>query len=223
MKICKKCNEEKEESEFYKEKSTKDWLRCYCKKCDDKIKTEWCRQKSKDRGATPRYYTLDSREDFEKGIKYCPCCKTKKALSEFSCNKAAKNGIDFHCKECKKELVKKYDSPEDRHERYIKNKCRMRNNKLKKDFGITLEQYNEMLYNQNNRCAICGKHQNENKKALAVDHSHINGKVRELLCGNCNAAVGFVQENSQIARLLANYIDKHKEASSELSPYTKPL
>ncbi len=54
------------------------------------------------------------------------------------------------------------------------------------DFDITLEDYNEILYNQNGCCAICDAHHTEFKKALAVDHCHETGRIRGLLCNGCN-------------------------------------
>jgi hypothetical protein len=68
--------------------------------------------------------------------------------------------------------------------------------KLKFRYGITPEQYAEMLMTQNNRCAICGNKEsainiNTNKiQKLAVDHCHTTGKVRGLLCQDCNRGIG---------------------------------
>ena len=68
--------------------------------------------------------------------------------------------------------------------------------KLKERYNITLEQYAELLTLQNNRCAICGNEEtavnvNTNKiQKLAVDHCHKTGKVRGLLCQDCNRGIG---------------------------------
>src|ERR1700690_1237801 len=67
---------------------------------------------------------------------------------------------------------------------------------LNKKFGITIAIYEEMLKNQNGGCAICGKP--PLKKALAVDHCHITGKNRELLCTNCNQAIGHAKDNPEL-------------------------
>lgn len=211
MKLCKSCDTIKDESEFYKNRRMKDGLGCYCKICESKKKTERLRRKSRELGKSPRYYTLDAREDRKNGIKFCPGCKRKRLLTEFSSNKAARDGIASHCLECSRLLSKKHHNPETRHTDYVRNKSRIRNNKLLREFGMTLEEYNLMLYDQDHKCAICGKSEKENKKALAVDHSHITGKVRELLCNNCNAAVGFLQDSPEIARLMVGYLEKHKE------------
>ena len=71
-----------------------------------------------------------------------------------------------------------------------------RNRKWKKRYGITPERYDEMVKIQNNRCLICGNEEiakhNYTKKVqkLAVDHDHITGKVRGLLCQDCNQGLG---------------------------------
>jgi Recombination endonuclease VII len=57
---------------------------------------------------------------------------------------------------------------------------------LVRNFGITLEQYKEMLQAQNECCAVCGKHAETEGRALAVDHDHSTGEVFGLLCYVCN-------------------------------------
>lgn len=57
---------------------------------------------------------------------------------------------------------------------------------LVRNFGITLEQYKEMLQAQNECCAVCGKHAETEGRALAVDHDHSTGEIFGLLCYVCN-------------------------------------
>jgi len=61
-----------------------------------------------------------------------------------------------------------------------------RNSHLLRNFGITQEQYNALLSSQDNRCAICLKHQDESGVNFAVDHDHVTSEIRGLLCGFCN-------------------------------------
>lgn len=150
--------------------------------------------------------TLEARELRGNGQKYCPKCKEIKLLEEF--NKSKSNGgYSSHCTLCSRELGKKYHNPEKKREEYKQNKEAVRNDRLKRKFGITLKEYNIKLDNQKSKCMICGKTAEDNKKALAVDHNHETGEVRDLLCGNCNAAVGFVQENVAIAKKMVKYIE----------------
>jgi hypothetical protein len=65
---------------------------------------------------------------------------------------------------------------------------------LKKTYGITLEQYNKLLVEQNYSCYICQKSITEFKKRLAVDHNHKTGEIRGLLCMWCNKALGLFHD-----------------------------
>ncbi len=84
------------------------------------------------------------------------------------------------------------------------------NYKLKKHYGISLEDYNRMLSDQKGLCAICGcPETTSTKKRLAVDHDHKTGKIRSLLCRACNVSVGLLKESPVTALNLRNYLLKH--------------
>lgn len=82
-----------------------------------------------------------------------------------------------------------------------------RNQRLKLKYGITVEQYDQMLTNQNGVCACCGKP--PGKRRLHVDHNHQTGQIRELLCVNCNVAIGNVKEDPKLLQRLAEYLMRH--------------
>lgn len=67
-----------------------------------------------------------------------------------------------------------------------------RRSELKRRFGITPEQYDEMLAEQEGVCAICGKEQGG--RTLAVDHDHSTGEVRGLLCTTCNVHLAWLED-----------------------------
>jgi hypothetical protein len=83
---------------------------------------------------------------------------------------------------------------------------------LKKKYGITLKEYNELLESQNYVCSICGKKENhihnktKKKTDLAVDHCHDTGKIRGLLCTNCNIGIGYFKNNSDLLIAAAEYL-----------------
>jgi hypothetical protein len=83
----------------------------------------------------------------------------------------------------------------------------LKNAKLKKNFGITLNDYESMLANQNGVCAICG---DVGTKALHVDHCHTSGKVRGLLCFRCNNGIGQFKESEKIMIAAIEYIKAYK-------------
>lgn len=77
---------------------------------------------------------------------------------------------------------------------------------IKKKFGISVEQYNQMFAAQSGTCAICSRHQSQFKTRLAVDHNHKTGEVRGLLCDPCNRAIGLLQESEQSLLKAVEYI-----------------
>ena len=100
-------------------------------------------------------------------------------------------------------------------DRYYANKKRfskrhphkIKNDQLRIKFGITLDQYNEMLVKQDGVCAIC-KQKCETGKSLAVDHCHKTKKVRGLLCQYCNTGFGQFREKREHLVSAILYYDK---------------
>ena len=87
-----------------------------------------------------------------------------------------------------------------RAKRYRQNhRAEDKHNKLMRAYGIGLEQYDELFLAQGGRCAICGKHQTELPRALAVDHNHETGEVRGLLCSKCNTSLVIVENRELLA------------------------
>ncbi|WP_277474977.1 endonuclease VII domain-containing protein [Klebsiella variicola] len=80
---------------------------------------------------------------------------------------------------------------------------------LKRNFGLTLEAYNVMLSAQGGVCAICGGN-NPNGRSLAVDHDHETGKIRQLLCSNCNTGIGLLKDNPELLIRASAYLLRHK-------------
>ena len=89
-----------------------------------------------------------------------------------------------------------------------------RNARLKHRYGITAADYDRMYTEQGGRCAICGKTASAGnspghwKDKLAVDHCHETGKVRGLLCNDCNAGIGHLG-NESVALSAARYLRLH--------------
>lgn len=81
-----------------------------------------------------------------------------------------------------------------------------RNTALKTKFGITLAEYEEMFDKQNGVCAICLQQEVLKNKRLAVDHNHVTGKIRGLLCGKCNKGLGLFSDDFQLIMKAVNYL-----------------
>ncbi|EIM6622183.1 endonuclease VII domain-containing protein [Salmonella enterica] len=85
-----------------------------------------------------------------------------------------------------------------------------RNSHLMTKYGITLERYNELSEAQNHVCAICGNAETRvihgTLTSLCVDHCHQSGKVRGLLCANCNRAIGLIKDNTELLKNAVRYL-----------------
>lgn len=108
-------------------------------------------------------------------------CGKIKPLSEFYQNWdknkcGGKYYYRWRCKDCEKIYVaQKTKTPKGR------------NTYLKRQFGISYQEYQSLFLAQNSACAICKKQVDYN---LCVDHDHNTGQVRGLLCRNCNSGIG---------------------------------
>lgn len=89
---------------------------------------------------------------------------------------------------------------------YKNNPDRVKEQKLRKEYNISLDQYNEMFEKQEGRCMICGKHQDDLKQKLAVDHCHKTKKIRGLLCNACNRGLGYLKDDPKIVENALKYL-----------------
>lgn len=87
------------------------------------------------------------------------------------------------------------------------NPDKVKNTELRARFGITLEDYNSMIEKQGGVCAICGKEEPYNGYSLSVDHCHATGKVRGLLCSNCNRAIGLFKDSLEVIEKAISYLE----------------
>jgi len=95
---------------------------------------------------------------------------------------------------------------------YLNNKERIKRNDKKrflKIYGPTIEKFEKLLVKQGGGCAICGQ-VNKNGKSLFVDHNHMNGKVRGLLCVKCNFILGISNDDIDLLRKAINYLGGRK-------------
>lgn len=76
---------------------------------------------------------------------------------------------------------------------------------LKNKYGITYEEYQSKIQNNNGCCPICC--QIIGDKA-ATDHNHNNGKVRDIICRSCNLWIGFIEKNRNLIQPMLNYLNK---------------
>jgi hypothetical protein len=97
-----------------------------------------------------------------------------------------------------------------KYRRTPKGKKLSRRAKIKCEYSMTEQYYDELCQRQGGKCAICGRHRSEFKRRLFIDHDHETGKVRGLLCMMCNTAIGLMKDD--ISRLLvaAMYLEENR-------------
>lgn len=157
--------------------------------------------------------------------KWCPTCKQDKDSTEFYADKSRKNDLSYQCKTCTNLKQENYRSIPQNRERainrsrewYTENKERARqyakenfdlavyrDREFRRKYGITLDDYEILVEQQNAECQIC----TDSSKQLVVDHDHNTGKVRGLLCAKCNAGLGMFQDDSKLLIQAAKYLEK---------------
>lgn len=91
-----------------------------------------------------------------------------------------------------------------------KDKIRARNKRrhFRRKYGLEPEHVTEMIARQGGGCAIC----NEVTLRMHVDHDHLTGKVRAILCFRCNAALGLLRDRADLVERMAQYVRTHQGA-----------
>jgi uncharacterized protein YtpQ (UPF0354 family) len=97
-------------------------------------------------------------------------------------------------------------------QRKIYSPKKEKQNKLKYIYGLSLQEFNLIYKQQKGRCKLCGRKirkQSINSlrsKTAMVDHNHVTGKIRGLLCCRCNLAIGLFDDNSSLLKKAAKYV-----------------
>ena len=130
--------------------------------------------------------------------KMCSTCHEIKPLNEFGPELRRVSGKQAICLDCANRFRKRTAEDIKRHN-------------LKYQHGITIEDYDRMYEAQEGKCGICKKLMTEPH----VDHCHKSGKIRELLCGNCNLGIGNLQDDIEILLNAIEYVRKHNGSDDQ--------
>lgn len=201
--ICRKCRETKDLSE-YALMARRGWKKANtCRKCIQARQKEWVEN---------RRATFDVRSIDMHQLVSCPRCKNHKEASLFTLATARKNGLSIWCKDC----IKAYDR-----ERYKENPQKKLESakwyQVKSKFGLTRDQWSEKFKSQDGKCPICFRNMAElpltlqDKRGACVDHDHKTGKVRDLLCSRCNQGIGLLGDNAELLERAALYLRRHSD------------
>jgi hypothetical protein len=195
-KTCTCCTKTKSTKEFYKDSRSPDKLNARCKDCIKEYKAQ----------------LAEKREVVAPGTMLeCQKCRQKKeAAKHFYTHPTSKSGYSTtRCKSCMSDYYQNGNrQPQERTPELIEYQ---RNYQLMKNYGITSEEYDAKLEEQNGQCAICGATEPGcGWEYFAVDHDHETLKVRELLCTSCNWMLGHARDMAEILEAGAAYLRRHR-------------
>ncbi len=162
----------------------------------------------------------------------CSKCKAEKPLAEFRKRPERKRGYQSRCMVCQAEDAKTPHRRAKANQKTYEFRMRLKQRDYKEyrrrereanltRYGIGIEGYAEMFAAQDGKCAICGGQPCGNRwtrdaetgekreQRFSVDHCHKTGKVRALLCGQCNRGIGDFKDNPELMRKAAEYVEKH--------------
>jgi hypothetical protein len=134
-----------------------------------------------------------------------PNCMQFKPISEFSKRAASSDGLNRYCKECMSRYYRSQSPSRSKRKKGGASSSREASYRrhLKRKYNMTPEEFEALSVAQGGKCAICSR---EGK--LVVDHDHESGKVRGLLCKNCNYTV---TGDLNWARAVVRYLEAHSE------------
>ncbi|WP_460073240.1 endonuclease VII domain-containing protein [Streptomyces sp. YKOK-I1] len=160
-------------SAFAANRSRPDGLQVNCRECA----AEYYRKRQEARGRTVR-----AKVDVPDGHKLCRTCGEIKPHGEWHRNATASDGLSTRCRACRA--------------------VQSRQDHLKRQYGITEAERDELVASQGGVCCICLAAPPEH-----VDHCHETGRVRGVLCFSCNAALGQFKDRPDAIRRAAAYVE----------------
>jgi len=200
-KTCSKCGKEKAVTEFGVDNSRQDDLNGRCKKCHNLISRE-----------TTVRRRLGTKTQFLRPIAihndmhWCATCKKVHHKSKFNCSSTSKSGLNNSCKLSNSLAYKKSRKSLLEHKGIAyKHSCRMR--AMKQNYGLTEPQFQDLMNLQKGVCKICSKDFGLQKKSAFVDHDHLTGDVRGLLCQQCNSLLGYARDDIHVLLKAATYLE----------------
>jgi hypothetical protein len=193
-KTCRDCGETKPLYEFHVDRQTKDGRRHNCAICATAYQIA---RRDRVRGRPPRR-TAPGRKVMAPGVitlaKSCTRCGNLRQAADFTRANNASDQLSNVCRFCQQQSWATRDADA---------RARDRRRLLKRVFGLTPEEFDDLLISQSGRCAIC----NEPLIDLTIDHDHQTGAVRGLLDSWCNRGLGHFRDDPDRLRSAAEYLE----------------
>jgi len=164
-------------------------------------------------------------------MKTCSKCKVEKPAEDFYRRSGMPHLLASQCRDCSRAQCRSYHA---RHHEELKQKDAAyrsanrqkrrdstarflvvnpdypRKNALKRNYGLTIHQFDALLRAQGGGCAVCGATESGGRiKNLSVDHCHASKKVRGLLCNNCNRGIGLLGDSPVLLSKASAYVVAH--------------
>lgn len=216
-KRCPRCETVKDSAEFHRTKSARDGLQPYCSQCSLIVRREWAARHAESIAAKQAEKLL--RGAASSSPKTCTKCGATKPAQAFYLHRGTRDGRSTHCIDCQTARTRDWNAA-NRAKIAAQNAAARdaRGENWRRDqrhlwlrrYGLTPETYDQMLMDQSDACAICLQPERSidartgEPRRLAVDHCHTTGRVRGLLCGHCNRAIGqFADDHERLSRAAA--------------------
>lgn len=155
---------------------------------------------------------LGTYPSIKNGKKHCNKCDKDLSLDCFARRENPVNGSGYHsyCRKCEVVISKEY-----RRTNRVAVKRTLKVSEWKTVYGLTENQYNDILTEQSGGCAICGQTysyiRNGERIGLCVDHDSVSGAVRGLLCSKCNIGIGSLEHNIELIAKAIRYLERRKD------------
>ncbi|MFE1833783.1 endonuclease VII domain-containing protein [Streptomyces sviceus] len=176
-KECRKCGRDLPPAAFARDKNRRDGLQVHCRECVAEYSAAHYRRRREAMGKPVR-----EQVEVPDGHKLCRTCGEIKPWSEWHRNATASDGLSTRCKTCRA--------------------AQNRRDHLKRQYGLTEAERDELIASQGGVCCICLAAVPEH-----VDHCHKTGRVRGVLCFSCNAALGQFKDRPDAIRRAAAYVE----------------
>jgi hypothetical protein len=145
----------------------------------------------------------------------CPACGLEKG-DEFP----AKNGKleKWWCIDCKRRYHRNHGAKRRAEGKVKEPSLKQRRDKAVKSGGLRPDEYEDLIAWQDSKCAICLKDKDEQ---LSIDHNHSTGRIRGLLCGDCNRGLGLFKDNIATLKSAIEYLQRYPPESDPLIDITQ--
>ena len=152
--------------------------------------------------ATPRRKV--SREPlslFPDTPRWCNRCERLLPREAFNRDTTNKDGLNSHCRDCNSATKRAAYTPA--------AALRFSERHRQRTYSLSPDAFDAMVAAQQNRCAICDRDMGGGRQRH-IDHCHDTGRVRALLCRQCNSALGYAEDSPERLRAMADYIEHHR-------------